>query len=66
MVKKSINSKARRGTPKPWTKAQVNELKAHSRAKTPVAKISKAMKRTSGGVRQKAQNIGLPIGHRLP
>jgi len=64
MVKKSINSKARRGTPKPWTKAQVNELKAHSRAKTPVAKISKAMKRTSGAVRQKAQNIGLSIGHR--
>jgi hypothetical protein len=64
MAKKSINSKARRGTPKPWTKAQVNELKAHSRAKTPVAKISKAMKRTSGAVRQKAQNIGLPIGHR--
>ena len=64
MVKKSINSKARRGTPKPWTKAQVNELKDHSKAKTPVVKISKAMKRTSGAVRQKAQNIGLPIGHR--
>jgi len=64
MAKKSINSKARRGTRKPWTKAQVNELKAHSKAKTPVAKISKAMKRTSGAVRQKAQNIGLPIGHR--
>jgi hypothetical protein len=53
MAKKSVNSKARPGTRKPWTKAEVSELKAHSKAKTPIAKISKAMKRTSGAVRQK-------------
>jgi hypothetical protein len=31
-----------------WTKAHEKELRQHSRAKTPVAKISKAMKRTEG------------------
>ena len=47
-----------------WTKAHVNELKAHSRSKTPVAKISKAMKRTAGALRQKAYALGLSLGHR--
>ncbi|HEX9322901.1 MAG TPA: hypothetical protein VF913_12380 [Xanthobacteraceae bacterium] len=47
-----------------WTKEHVRELKAHSRAKTPVARISKVMKRTAGALRQKAMALGLPIGHR--
>jgi hypothetical protein len=29
-----------------------------------VAKISKAMKRTSGAIRQKALSLGIAIGHR--
>jgi hypothetical protein len=44
----------------PWTK-EVRELKAHSKARTPVAK---AMKRTEGAVRQKAKTIGIGLGHR--
>jgi len=48
----------------PWTKDDVRELKAHSKAKTPVAKVAKALKRTEGAVRQKAQAIGIGIGHR--
>jgi len=32
----------------PWTKEDVRELKVHSKAKTPVAKVAKAMKRTEG------------------
>jgi hypothetical protein len=39
-------------------------LKAHSKAKSPVKKISKVMKRTIGAIRQKALKLGLPIGHR--
>jgi hypothetical protein len=48
----------------PWTKEDMRELKAHSKARTPVSKIAKAMKRTEGAVRQKAKSIGIGIGHR--
>jgi len=34
----------------PWSKEDVKELKAHSKARTPVAKIAKAMKRTEGAL----------------
>ena len=47
-----------------WTKEHVRDLKAHSKSKTPVAKISKAMKRTAGAIRQKALSLGIAIGHR--
>lgn len=47
-----------------WTKEHVRDLKAHSKSKTAVAKISKAMKRTAGAIRQKALALGIPIGHR--
>ena len=49
---------------KPWTKEDLRELKAHSKAKTPVVKVAKAMKRTEGAVRQKATTIGIGLGHR--
>ena len=48
----------------PWTKEDIRELKAHSKARTPVAKVAKAMKRTEGAVRQKATTIGIGLGHR--
>ena len=48
----------------PWTKEDLRELKAHSKARTPVSMIAKAMKRTEGAVRQKAKTIGIDIGHR--
>jgi hypothetical protein len=47
-----------------WTKEHVRDLKAHSKSKTPVAKISKTMKRTAGAIRQKALSLGIAIGHR--
>ncbi|MGO9721306.1 MAG: hypothetical protein ACLPOA_12145 [Methylocella sp.] len=46
-----------------WTKEDLRELKAHSRSKTPVAKISKLTKRTVGALRQKALTLGIPLGH---
>jgi hypothetical protein len=48
----------------PWTKEDIRELKAHSKARTPVAKVAKAMKRTEGALRQKAKTIGIGLGHR--
>lgn len=47
-----------------WTKAHHVELRKHSKAKTPVAKISKMMKRTVGALRQVAIKLGIPLGHR--
>jgi hypothetical protein len=46
-----------------WTKADLKELRAHSKARTPVAKISKATKRTIGALRQKALVLGIGLGH---
>jgi hypothetical protein len=51
-------------TRNPWSKENIRELKAHSKARTPVAKVAKAMKRTEGAVRQKATSIGIGLGHR--
>jgi hypothetical protein len=47
-----------------WTKLDIRDLKAHSRSKTAVTKISRAMKRTAGALRQQAQKLGIPLGHR--
>jgi hypothetical protein len=46
-----------------WTKANIAELKKYSKEKMPVAKISKAMKRTVGALRQRAGALGIPLGH---
>ncbi len=48
----------------PWTKEDLRHLKAHSKARTPVVAVAKAMKRTEGAVRQKAKTIGIGLGHR--
>ena len=66
MAKKSRPAKKMDGrrNPRPWTKQHVQELKAHSRAKTPVAVISQRTKRTVGALRMKAKHLGLPLGHR--
>jgi hypothetical protein len=47
-----------------YTKADVKELRAHSKAKTPVTKIMKLTKRTEGSLREKARNLGISLGHR--
>ncbi len=47
-----------------WTRADVKELRQHSRDKTPVKTISKALKRTPAALRQKARALGIPLGDR--
>ena len=47
-----------------YTNADVKELRAHSKAQTPVAKIAKLTKRTEGSLRQKATKLGIRLGHR--
>jgi hypothetical protein len=47
-----------------YTKADAKELRAHSRARTPVVKIAKLTKRSVGSLRQKALKLGISLGHR--
>jgi hypothetical protein len=47
-----------------WTKENIRDLKAHSKSKTPVAKIAKLMKRSEGAIRQKALALDIGVGHR--
>jgi hypothetical protein len=47
-----------------YTKADVKELRVHSKAKTPVARIAKLTKRSEGSLRQKALKLGIRLGHR--
>jgi hypothetical protein len=60
MAKKAKKKLVRRE----YTAEDVKTLKAHSKAQTPLEKISKAMKRTGGSLRQKAIKLGIPLGHR--
>jgi hypothetical protein len=46
-----------------WTKAMHAELRKHSKARTPVVKIAKVMKRTVGALRQQALTLGIGLGH---
>jgi len=58
------SEKSARRVLKPWTKEDVRTLKAHSKARTPVTKVSKVMKRTVGALRRRAGILGVGLGHR--
>ena len=47
-----------------YTKDDVKELRAHSKARTPVVKLVKITKRTERSLRQKATKLGIRLGHR--
>jgi hypothetical protein len=57
---KGMRKKRRR---KEYTKDDLKLLKAYSKARTPVAKVSKLMKRSEGSLRQKARTMGIGLGH---
>ncbi|MGY3363330.1 hypothetical protein ACVWZL_000455 [Bradyrhizobium sp. GM2.4] len=46
-----------------WTRDDIKDLKAHSKARTPVVIIAKMTKRTEGALRQKAIVLGIGLGH---
>ncbi|MGP9814600.1 hypothetical protein ACTZWT_24065 [Rhodopseudomonas sp. NSM] len=50
-------------TRREYTKEDIKELRAHSKARTPVAQIAKMTKRTVGSLRQKALKLGIGLGH---
>ncbi len=51
--------KAKKIVRREYTRAEVKELRAHSKARTPVAKIAKLTKRSEGSLRQKARKLGI-------
>ncbi|WP_234685905.1 hypothetical protein [Bradyrhizobium monzae] len=55
--------KTKKSVRRVYTATDVKELRRHSRARTPVVKIAKQMKRTGGSLRQKAITLGIPLGH---
>ncbi|HEY1360612.1 MAG TPA: hypothetical protein VGF60_00115 [Xanthobacteraceae bacterium] len=63
MAKKRTAAK-RRISRRAWTRNDFQELKKHSKSKTPVVTISRQMKRTPGALRQQARKLGIRLGHR--
>lgn len=59
-----VTKKAKKKTATRRAKEDLKALKAHSKAKTPVEKIAKVMKRSGPTLRQKAASMGISLGHR--
>ena len=64
MAKKAKKAKKKIVVRREYTKADVKELRAHSKARTPVDKIAKLTKRTVAALRAKAGKLGISLGHR--
>jgi hypothetical protein len=60
MAKKAANRKVAR---KEYATSDIKLLKMHSKARTPVSKLAKLMKRSDGSLRQKALKLGIGLGH---
>jgi hypothetical protein len=63
-VEIEVAKKSKKIVRREYTTADVKELRAHSKARTPVANIVKLTKRTEGSLRQKALKLGIRLGHR--
>jgi hypothetical protein len=61
---KKVGTRAKRVARREWSAQDERELRKHSKSKTPVKDISKALKRTAAAVRQKALRLGISLGHR--
>uniref|UniRef100_Q07QU2 Uncharacterized protein n=1 Tax=Rhodopseudomonas palustris (strain BisA53) TaxID=316055 RepID=Q07QU2_RHOP5 len=62
-AKTTAKSKSTKITRREYTKDDVKELRAHSKARTPVSEIARVTKRTVGSLRQKALKLGIGLGH---
>ena len=48
---------------KEYTVSDVKLLKTHSKARMPLSKLTRLMKRSEGSLRQKALTLGICLGH---
>jgi len=55
--------KSKKSVRRTYSAADVKQLRAHSKARTPIVRIAKQMKRTEGSLRQKAIKLGIGLGH---
>ena len=60
---KSTARKVKRAVRREWSVQDERQLRKHSKNKTPVKDISRALKRTPGALRQKARSLEIPLGH---
>ena len=58
-----VKEKKKRPARKPYTASDIKLLRQHSKARTPVSKIAKLMRRSEGSLRQKALTLGIGLGH---
>ncbi|MCK1718275.1 hypothetical protein [Bradyrhizobium sp. 141] len=56
-------AKPKKAMRREYTREDVKALKAHSKSKTPIAKISKQLKRSVPALRAKAHQLGIGVGH---
>ena len=63
-MSKRSGRKVKRVVRREWSAQDERELRKHSKNKTPVKDISKALRRTPGALRQKARSLGISLGHR--
>jgi hypothetical protein len=61
-LKKAVKAPKKRAR-REYSKTDLKELRAHSKAKTPVREIARLTKRTEAALRVKARNLGIPLGH---
>jgi len=58
-----VAKKTKKRVRREYTKTEEKELRAHSKARTPVKKIAKLTKRTEAALRAKAKTLGIGLGH---
>jgi hypothetical protein len=58
-----VKTKSKKRVRKPYTPADIKLLRQHSKARTPVRKIAKLMKRSEASLRQKAVTLKIGLGH---
>jgi len=63
MRKIEVPKPKKRRPKKLYTASDIKLLKQHSKARTPISKIAKLLKRTEGSLRQKALKLGIGLGH---
>jgi len=56
-------AKSKKTVRREYTRDDIKALKAHSKARTPLAKISKELKRSPAALRNKASQLGIGLGH---
>ena len=60
----NVVARRKRVVRREWTRDEVKELRKHSKGRTPVKTVSRALKRTPAALRQKAYALGISLGHR--